>query len=85
MDLQERLERILDERRGYVVSGLTPAAQAFTLVYDLPDLLDGATKADDDIDRDKWLVRLAGACLYLMHPEDEVDQDGHGSPREPAV
>lgn len=70
MNLQERLERILDERRGYVV-GHEPGPEA-ALEGLLMTCTEGALGADNRHDRDGWLVRLAGLALYALHPEDDL-------------
>lgn len=72
MNLQERLEVMLDERRTYVISeGPLTEEKAERL---LANLADWARCAGDPKEpaRDAWLVRVAGAALYLMHPEDEA-------------
>lgn len=69
MNLQERLERMLEERRGYV-EGHEPGPVA-AMEGLLMTCAEGALHAESVNDRDGWLVRLAGLCLYVLHPEDE--------------
>ena len=70
MNLQERLERMLEDRRGYVV-GHDRAKLTETLHELLPLCAEGALMAENQNERDNWLVRLCGLALYVMHPEDE--------------
>lgn len=75
MNLQERLECILNERRGYVASQLHPDSVSEGLHSGLAEYAENARQADlkgDQHDRDNWLVRLAGLALFLLHQEDEV-------------
>lgn len=78
MNLQERLEAMLNERRVHVsVDPADGAAYRSKLLHEeLGDWLieacggDGIGTPEFLRERDVWLVRIAGACLYLMHPED---------------
>lgn len=74
MNLQERLEVILSERRGYV-NGREPGPQA-AMEGLLMVCAEGALRANDSHDRDGWLVRLAGLALYVLHPDDEPEVEG---------
>lgn len=70
MNLQERLERMLDERRSYVV-GHEPGPQA-AMEGLLMTCAEGALHAENQHERDGWLVRLCGLALYVLHPEDDL-------------
>lgn len=75
MNLQERLEAILTVRREYVNNRLTPAQQSELLHGELGNTLELALYAqgmqDEEVrDQHEALTQLAGACLYLLHPED---------------
>lgn len=80
MNLQERLEALLDERRVHVNVDPENGSDYRTklLHEELGDWLieacggDGIGTPEAMHDRDNWLVRVAGAALYLMHPEDEA-------------
>lgn len=62
---------MLDDRRTFVISeGPLTDQKAKNLLDDLANWAQYA--GDKDEDRDVWLVRLAGAALYLLHPEDEA-------------
>lgn len=80
MNLQERLERMLAERRVHVNVDPDRAAdyRSKLLHEELGDWLieacgdDGLGTPEAMHDRDAWLVRIAGAVLYLLHPEDDL-------------
>lgn len=86
MNLQERLERILGERRSYV-EGHEPGPDAAMRGL-LSTCAEGALHAENPHERDGWLVRLAGLCLYVLHPEDvstSEDERHPGLPSQAAV
>lgn len=83
VNLQERLEAMLDERRVHInvdpLRELHGADYRSKLLHEeLGDWLieacgdDGLGTPEALHDRDGWLVRIAGAVLYLLHPEDEL-------------
>ena len=74
VNLQERLERILDERRSYVV-GHEPGPDD-ALAGLLMTCTEGALGAENQHERDGWLVRMCGLALFALHPEDEASVEG---------
>lgn len=82
MNLQERLERILDERRSYV-EGHEPGPDAAMRGL-LSTCAEGALHAENPHERDGWLVRLAGLCLYVLHPEDVSTSEDERHPGFPS-
>lgn len=92
VNLQERLEAILDERRVHVnVDPLRGADYRSTLLHEeLGDWLveacgdDALGTTEAGYNRDNWLVRIAGAVLYLLHPEDVPTSEDERHPGLPS-